>query len=86
MGIKIALGALQGKWASSSIEGGISWVFLGCSGKLVVPLELRRGPQGTSCVASRISSLLSSWKGEFVIALELLQGNQGSSLFEGAVS
>ena len=37
---RIALESLQGKWASSHIEGGTSWCFSSCGGKLWVPLEL----------------------------------------------
>lgn len=60
----IALEALQGKMASSRIEGVISWFFSGCGGNLCFPLELQWGPQVTSHVASGKSSLLYSCEGE----------------------
>ena len=60
----IALKALQGKMASSPIEGGISWFFSCCGGNLCFPLELQQGPQVTSNVASGKSSLLLSCEGE----------------------
>ena len=37
---RIALESLQGKWASSRIEGGTPWCFSSCGSKLWVPLEL----------------------------------------------
>ena len=61
--IWIGLEALQGKRASSRIEAEILWFFSSCGRKIEVPLELPRGPQGTSRIASGKSSLLSSWKG-----------------------
>ena len=74
MELRIALEALQGKRASSRVEGGISWFLLSCIRKLGVPLDLPQGPQGTSCIASEKSSLLLNCKGDRRIALEPLQG------------
>ena len=53
----------QWKRASSRIEERISWIFLSCSGKLGIPLELRQGNQGPARIASGKSSLHASWMG-----------------------
>ena len=71
----IALEALQGKRASSHVEGEISWFFSSCLGTLEVPLNLRLGHQKTSCVALGKSSLLLSCEGKRRIALESLHCN-----------
>ena len=71
--------SLQRNQASSHIEGAISWCFFSCSGKLCVPLELRRGHQVISHGASEKSGLLSSCKGNLGIPLKSLQGNRASS-------
>ena len=81
--IWIGLEALQGKRASSRIEVEILWFFSSCGRKIEVPLELPRGPQGTSRIASGKSSLLSSFEGEGWTALESLQRNRASSCIEG---
>ena len=65
--------------ASSPVEGRISWFFLSCGGKLGVPLELRRGPQGPACVSSEKSGLLSSFEGQDRIPLESLPANRAVS-------
>ena len=72
----------------------LQWFFSSCSRKLGVPLELRRGPQGTSCVASGNSGLLSSceghlgihFKGHLGIHFKALQGNRASSGVEAGNS
>ena len=45
----ISLKMLQGKRASSQVEGRISWFFSSCDRKLGVSLELRQGPQCPAC-------------------------------------
>ena len=83
---KIALKLLQEHLASSHIEEGISWCFSSCGGKHCIPVELRRGPQGTPHVASAKSGHLSSCKGYRGIPLKSLQGNSSSSQVEAGSS
>ena len=79
----IALKVLQGKMASSRVEGEISWFFSSCLGTLEVPLNLRLGRQKTSRVALGKSSLLLSCEGKHRIALESLHCNGAISRIEG---
>ena len=60
----IALKALQEKMASSHVDGGISWFFSSCGGRLGTPLQVPRGTQGASRVALGKSSLHLSCEGE----------------------
>ena len=48
--LETPLGSVQGKWASSRVEVGETGLFLTCSGKLSVPLELGRVSLETSGV------------------------------------
>ena len=82
----IALKVLQGKMASSRVEGEISWFFSSCLGTLEVPLNLRLGRQKTSRVALGKSSLLLSCEGKHRIALESLHCNGAISRIEGGKS
>ena len=58
-------------------------VFLELRWEIGVPLEVRWGPQGTSCIDTVESGLLSCCKGHFRIPLESLQGNRASSVIGG---
>ena len=68
--------------ASFHIDGGISWVFSSCGGRLGIPLQVPWGTQGASYVASGKSSLYSSIEVERRIALESRQGNEVSICME----
>ena len=70
----ISLETPQQKRASSRVERRISWFFSSCDRKLGVPLELRRGPQGSPLVASGKSSLHVSCDGSLRIPLQLVLG------------
>ena len=82
----IAIWALSEKTASSLIDGGISWIFSSCGGRLGIPLQVPRGSQGASCVASGKSSLYLSCEMECRIALESRQVNEVSIRMEGRIS
>ena len=66
----IAIWALSEKTALYLIDGGISWLFSSCGGRLEIPLHVPWGTQGASHVASGKSSLYSSCEVECRIALE----------------
>ena len=78
----ISLKMLQGKRASSQVEGRISWFFSSCGRKLAVPLELRWGPQRPTSVASRKSILHASCERPLEICLQSAQGPVSSSRVE----
>ena len=56
-------GTAREKGPHLALRGGISWFLSRSIGKLGVPLELRRGPQGASRVALGNSSLLLNCEG-----------------------
>jgi len=70
----IALKALQEKWASSSIDRGISWFVSSCGRWLGIPLQVQWGTKGASRVASGKSSLHPNCEGEPGSALESMKG------------
>ena len=59
----IALHGKQGKWASCSGEGEVSWVFSSCNRNLEYIPELRREWPFQTRVCSATSALLSSYNG-----------------------
>ena len=60
---EISLEMPQRKRALSCVEEGFFGFFSSCGRKLVVPLDLRQGPQGRALVASGKSSLHTSCEG-----------------------
>ena len=76
---RISLNMPQWKWASSRVEGIISWFFSSCGKKFGVPLELRWVPQGPTRVASGKSSLHASCKGSLRIPLQSVPDPRSSS-------
>ena len=74
--------SLQENWASSRLEGEISWFFSSCGKKLGDPIELLQGPQGTSFVISGKTGLLSSCEGQLGIPLKSWHGNRASPRVE----
>ena len=79
----ISLETPQWKWASSRLEGRISWIFSSCSSNLGVPLDLGQGLRGPAPVASGKSSLHASCEGSLGIPLQAVPGLRSSSGFEG---
>ena len=75
----ICLETLLWNWASSRVEGRISWFFSSCGRKLGVPLKLRWGPQGPAHVASEKLGLFSSCEGHVGIPLKSLPVNRAVS-------
>ena len=71
----ISLETLLWKRDTSHVEGRISWFFSSCGGKLGVPLELRRGPQGPAHIASEKLGLFLGCEGHVRIPLILLPSN-----------
>ena len=76
----------QQKRASSRVEARISWFSLSCGRKCGVPLELRQGPQVTTCVASGIFSLHAICECPLRITLESVPGPRSSSGAEAQTS
>ena len=70
---------LQEQMASCREDGGISWFFSSCSGRLGILLQLTHGTQGASRVASGKSNLHASCKGPLRIPLQMMQGPRSSS-------
>ena len=64
---------------------GEKWHFLGCGGKLTVPLEWGQLSQEASGVSQRVSSSLSTSKRERGISWETLQRKRASSHVEGRI-
>jgi hypothetical protein len=52
---RISLESLQGNWASSPIEMGISWCFPSCEGGLEFALESLQVKWASSCIMGEIS-------------------------------
>ena len=69
--------------ASSHVDGGISWVYSSCGGRLGIPLQVPQGTQRASRVASVKSSLYSSFEGERGIALESWLGMRSQFTWKG---
>ena len=59
----ITLHPMQGIWASSHAEGGVSWDFSSCGRNLVYILELQWGWPIETPLSSAKSGLLSSYDG-----------------------
>ena len=88
-GVKDPLEAQEGRWdfsrdaalerASSSFQGRISCLFLSCSRKLGVPLELQQGPQGSARGGFKMSRLHASCEGPLEISLQSVPGPRSSS-------
>lgn len=74
------------KRASCLKDGGFSWFFSSCGGRLGIPLQVLWATQEASHVASGMSSLHSRCEGRRWIALDSLQGNQSSIHMEGVIS
>ena len=83
--LRIALYALQKRRASSGDDGGNSWFFSSCGGKLDFSRVMTENSGSLPC-CSRKSSLNSSCEGELGIALKSLQGNQASICIEVGIS
>ena len=69
----ISLETLQWERASSHVAGRIPWFSSRFGRKFGVPLELRRGPQGSTRIASGKSGLISSCDGHLGISRKSLQ-------------
>lgn len=63
------------------VDGGISWFFSRCGGKVGVPLELRWGSQETLLPQGNQASFHVA-RGHFGIPFESLKGNRTSSRVE----
>ena len=82
----ISLKMLQGKRASSQVEGRISWFFSSGGSNLGVPVELQWGPQGSACVASGKASLNANCEGSLEILLQAVQWPISSSRVKAGTS